>query len=93
MREKAPIHLPGAGLHRGNRIPFQPGPALVRKVNLFLAHGTRLAWVINPSRRLVTIYRLGQTPETLHDPETLHGEDVLPGFVFAVRERIFDNID
>ena len=73
--------------------PSNRGPVLARKVNLFLAHGTRLAWVINPPRRLVTIYRPGQAPETLHDPETLDGEDVLPGFVFAVRERIFDNID
>ena len=73
--------------------PSNRGPALARKVNLFLSSGTRLAWVINPPRRLVTIYRPGQAPETLHDPETLDGADVLPGFVFAVRERIFDNID
>ena len=73
--------------------PSNRGPALARKVNMFLSSGTSLAWVINPPRRLVTIYRPGQTPETRHDPETLHGEDVLPGFVFAVRERIFDNID
>ena len=73
--------------------PSNQGPALVRKVNLFLSGGARLAWVINPPRRLVTIYRPGQAPETLHNPETLDGADVLPGFVFAVRERIFDNID
>ena len=71
--------------------PSNRGPELVRKVQRFIANGTRLAWIINPERRLVTIYRPGRDPETLVDPETLDGEDVLPGFVFEVRARIFDN--
>ena len=72
--------------------PSNRGPELVRKVELFIANGTRLAWIINAERRLATIFRPGQAPETLVDPETLDGEDVLPGFVFNVRERIFDNV-
>ena len=72
--------------------PSNRGPELVRKVELFIANGTRLAWIINPQRRLATIYRPGRDPETLVDPETLNGEDVLPGFVFEVRARIFDNV-
>ena len=71
--------------------PSNRGPELVRKVQRFIDNGTRLAWIINPDRRLVTVYRPGQEPETLVDPETLDGEDVLPGFVFEVRARIFDN--
>lgn len=72
--------------------PSNRGPELVRKVMQFMENGTKLAWVINPPRRLVTIYRPGLTPETLHDPETLDGEEALPGFVFEVRARIFDNV-
>jgi Uma2 family endonuclease len=72
--------------------PSNRGPELVRKVELFIANGTRLAWIINAERRLVSIYRPGQDPETLVDPEVLDGEDVLPGFVFEVRARIFDNV-
>ena len=72
--------------------PSNRGPQLARKVELFIANGTRLAWIINAERRLVTIYRPGQAPETLVNPETLAGEDVLPGFVFEVRARIFYNI-
>ena len=72
--------------------PSNRGPELVRKVELFIDNGTRLAWVINPERRLATIYRPSRAPETLVDPETLNGEDVLPGFVFEVRARIFDNV-
>ena len=71
--------------------PSNRGPELVRKAQRFIANGTRLAWIINPERRLVTIYRPGRESETLVDPETLGGEDVLPGFVFEVQARIFDN--
>lgn len=71
--------------------PSNRGPQLVAKVQLFIANGTRLAWVINAERRLVTIYRPGQEPETLHDPKTLHGEEVMPGFTFEVRALIFEN--
>ena len=72
--------------------PSNRGPALVAKVRRFLDNGARLAWIINAERRLVTIYRPGQEPETWHDPETLCGEDVMPGFTFAVRALIFENV-
>ena len=52
----------------------------------------RLVWVINARRRRVTIYRPGLEPEVLEDPETLDGGDILPGFAFNVRRRIFDNV-
>ena len=64
---------------------------LVEKINLFLEHGTKLAWFIDAATRTVIKFRPGQEPETLHDPEYIDGDDdVLPGFRFAVRERIFD---
>ncbi len=62
------------------------------KVRRYLEGGARLIWVVNARRRTVTAYRPGVEPEILHDPETLDGGDVLPGFVFDVRERIFDNV-
>ena len=53
--------------------------------------GARLGWLIDPRQRRVYIYRIGQPePEILEDAETLDGEDVLPGFSFAVRQHIFD---
>ena len=70
--------------------PSNRGPDLADKVQRYLQGGARLIWVINPPRRQVTIYRPGTEPEILDDPELLHGADVMPGFVFNVRERIFD---
>ena len=64
---------------------------LQRKMQLWMEAGARLGWLIDPYNRRVYIYRAGQPePEMLENPATLDGEDVLPGFVFAVRRYIFD---
>ena len=72
--------------------PSNRGPDLADKVQRYLQGGARLIWVINARRRRATIDRPGIDPEILDDPELLHGDDVMPGFVFPVRQRIFDNI-
>ena len=72
--------------------PSNRGPALADKVRQYLEGGARLIWVINARLRQVAVYRPGVEPEVLDDPETLDGGDVLPDFVFNVRERIFDNV-
>ena len=65
-------------------------PPLQRKMEQYIANGALLGWLIDPYRRRVHIYRPGVPVEILDDPETLSGEDVMPGFVFEVRRRIFD---
>ena len=71
--------------------PSNRGPELADKIQHYLEGGARLIWIINARRRQVTIHRPGREPEILHDPEHLYGEDVMPGFTFNVRQRIFDN--
>ncbi len=64
---------------------------LQNKMQLWMAGGSRLGWLIDTRNRRVYVYRAGQPePQLLEDPETLDGEDVLPGFVFPVRQYIFD---
>ena len=64
---------------------------LLDKMREYMDNGVRLGWLIDPMERTVRIYRAGTPePELLEDPETLDGEDVLPGFTFAVRQLIFD---
>ncbi len=65
-------------------------PPLQRKMEQYIANGALLGWLIDPYRRQVHIYRPGVPAEILDDPETLSGADVMPGFVFEVRRRIFD---
>ena len=71
--------------------PSNSDAELLNKIDLFLQHGTKLGWFIDAETRTVITFRPGQEPEVLHDPEYIEGDDdVLPGFRFAVRERIFD---
>ena len=72
--------------------PSNRGPELEDKVRRYLEGGARLVWVINARLRRVSVYRPGAEPEILHEPDVLGGGDVLPGFAFNVRERIFDNV-
>ena len=66
-------------------------PPLLAKMEEYLDNGAKLGWLIDPLERTVRIYRAGaEEPELLQNPETLDGEDVLPGFTFAVGELIFE---
>ena len=65
-------------------------PPLQRKMELYMANGALLGWLIDPYRQRVYIYRPGVEPEILENPETISGEPVLTEFVFEVRRRIFD---
>ena len=60
------------------------------KMEEWIAHGVALGWLIDPFLRQVHIYRPGADPVVLEDPETVSSEPELPGFVFNVRDRIFD---
>jgi Uma2 family endonuclease len=51
-----------------------------RKVQAFLAAGTRLVWVINPDVRTVAVHRRQSQGTILRESDDLSGEDVLPGF-------------
>ena len=64
---------------------------LQRKMELWMAGGARLGWLIDARSRQVYIYRADQAePQLLDNPEMLDGENVLPGFAFPVRQYIFD---
>lgn len=64
---------------------------LLNKMQEYLDNGAQLGWLIDPLERTVRIYRAGaDEPELQQDPETLDGENVLPGFTFAVQQLIFD---
>ena len=51
------------------------------KMRMWMAHGVRLAWLIDPFAGLADIYREDGSHEQLQRPEALSGEDVLPGLV------------
>jgi len=57
-----------------------------RKVNQFLAAGTRLIWVVYPDERFIDVYRPGYDIRTVKIEDTLDGGDVLPGLTLPMRE-------
>ena len=59
------------------------------KMQEWMDGGARLGWYLDPYAIRAYIFRPGRPVEIRDDPETLSGEDVLPGFVFAVRRLIF----
>ena len=50
------------------------------KVGDYLAAGTRLVWIIDPTRRQMRVHRSLLRPSILDETAMLDGEEVLPGF-------------
>ena len=60
--------------------------AVARKVQEYLAAGTRLVWVLDPDARAAAGYRPGHVPVFLDENGILDGEDVLHGFTLPLRD-------
>ena len=58
---------------------------IAQKQALYAKAGVPLVWWVDPERREVTIYRLGQAPEVIEATGMLDGGDVLPGFTLELR--------
>src|SRR5882672_11366425 len=59
---------------------------LLAKMDEYIANGVQLAWLIDPFKKNVHIYRPGKPVELLTNAATLYGESVLPGFVLQISE-------
>ena len=62
------------------------------KARRYVEAGTRLVWVADPNRRIVTAYRSGQEPRVLGVDELLTAEGIIPGLEFPVH-RLFEGLD
>lgn len=67
------------------RSPSDILPELEQKMFDWMANGAQLAWLIDPQRKLVVIYRPGGQPETLLQPHSLHGEGPTTGFTLKMQ--------
>lgn len=66
--------------------PSNTVAGILDKVSDYLDAGTRLVWVVEPRRRIVTEYRSRSEIRLLRGEEILSGHDVLPGFSLPVSE-------
>jgi Uma2 family endonuclease len=55
-----------------------------RKVALYLDHGVRQVWVLNPRERTLSKFTPGPALRRYRDDEVVEGDDVLPGFAEPV---------
>ena len=56
------------------------------KTTSYLDAGVKLAWVVDPRFRTVTVYRADAEPELFNVTQTITAEPHLPGFRVAVQE-------
>jgi len=54
------------------------------KARYYLAHGSRLVWLVFPEKRIIEVYSATEE-QILTESDTLMGGDVLPGFSIPVR--------
>ena len=59
---------------------------LQNKMQEYIENGAHLAWLIDPLKRHVYIYRPDHDVEMLDDSESVSGEPVLRGFLLNLRE-------
>jgi len=50
------------------------------KMEMWIANGAQVGWLIDPERRVVTIYRQGRPAEVLEQPEVVPGDGPIAGF-------------
>lgn len=62
-----------------NSPSYRP-PKLEAKMEMRIANGAAVAWLIDPERKVVAIYRPGDSPEVLHDPSSVRGTGPVAGF-------------
>lgn len=65
--------------------PHDQYPDVARKIRLYLAHGTRVVWIVDPKYQTVEVHS-NDSVRTLEGDDTLDGGDVLPGFTLALKD-------
>jgi Uma2 family endonuclease len=50
----------------------------------WIGYGAELAWLVDPSRKAVEIYRPGREPEVLEGRSAVQGEGPVAGFVLEL---------
>lgn len=53
---------------------------LADKMELWMANGAQIGWMVDPVERTVVIYRQGDELEFLHDPTSVQGTGIVAGF-------------
>jgi Uma2 family endonuclease len=59
-------------------------PPLEEKMLEYMTNGAQAAWLIDPLRKRVYIYRPGRKTEVIENPDIVSGDPELPGFILNI---------
>ena len=65
-------------------------PELEAKMDRWMENGAKLAWLIDPLERSVSVYKAGEAVEVLEGPDEVRGHGPVDGFVLDLRP-VWDN--
>jgi Uma2 family endonuclease len=60
--------------------PSDSRKMLQAKMEVWIANGAQLAWMIDPYEKTITIYRPGSSPEVLQKPDSIEADAPVAGF-------------
>ncbi len=60
--------------------------AAQEKAHLWLTHGARMVWVVNPTRRTISVFRPDAAVSVLTEGDALEGQEIVAGFRCTVSE-------
>jgi Uma2 family endonuclease len=66
--------------------PSERRALINKKIGIYLAVGVRQLWLVDPRKRIVTVYAPDRDPVVLWNSAVLDGEDALPGFRLPLRD-------
>ncbi|MBY0458237.1 MAG: Uma2 family endonuclease [Gemmataceae bacterium] len=68
------------------RSPTDRPNALIARMTEYISNGVKIAWLIDPEDRDVSVFRPGQSPVVLRGEQELTGGDDLPGLAIKVAD-------
>jgi Uma2 family endonuclease len=66
------------------RSPSDRLPELQAKMRLWIANGAEVAWLVDPSRKAVEVYRPGREAEVVEGGSAVEGDGPIAGFVLEL---------
>jgi len=66
------------------RSPSDSLTELQAKMRLWVANGAEVAWLVDPARKTVEVYRVGREVEVLESGSVVEGDGVVAGFVLEL---------
>ena len=57
---------------------------LQKKMQMWIANGAEVAWLVDPSRKTVEVYRAGREAEVLEGGSAVEGDGPVAGFVLEL---------